>query len=138
MSRTSQSLMEYLRDNNIKPSNIRIKVLDFLLDNKVHPSVDEIYKALLEDIPTLSKTSIYNTLDLFSKEGIVRVLALGEKELRYDVDISNHGHFKCEKCGKVYDFSLEGHLVRDKDLEGFIIERKNVNAYGICKECNLN
>ncbi len=78
--------MDYLREHDIKPSTIRIKVLEFLLNNKIHPTVDDIYKSLLEDIPTLSKTSVYNTLDLFSEKGIVNIVALYEKELRYDIE----------------------------------------------------
>ncbi len=99
--------MDYLREHDIKPSTIRIKVLEFLLNNKIHPTVDDIYKSLLEDIPTLSKTSVYNTLDLFSEKGIVNIVALYEKELRYDIEKNSHGHFKCEKCGKVYDIPLK-------------------------------
>lgn len=138
MQKTTKALMDYLRDKDIKPSNIRIKVLEFLMNNKTHPTVDEIYKALLDDIPTLSKTSIYNTLDIFSEKGIVRVLALGKKELRYDIDTSNHGHFKCEECGKIYDFPIEGNILDSSELEGFKVNFKNLNVYGICKICNTN
>ncbi|NMB07535.1 MAG: transcriptional repressor [Tissierellia bacterium] len=136
MKKSNEWMMDYLREHNIKPSTIRIKVLEFLLNNRIHPTVDEIYKSLIEDIPTLSKTSIYNTLDLFSEKGVVKILALCEKELRYDIDTNSHGHFKCEKCGKVYDFPLEGNLIIKDELEGFKINSENIHLYGICKKCN--
>ena len=136
MDYTNEMIIDYLKKYDIRPSTIRIKVLNYLLNNRIHPTVDDIYKNLIEDIPTLSKTSIYNTLDLFLKKGVIKVLALGEKELRYDIDTDLHGHFKCEKCGKVYDFPISANILSQDKLEGFKINDKNIHLYGICKKCN--
>ncbi|CCQ94625.1 Fe2+/Zn2+ uptake regulation proteins [[Clostridium] ultunense Esp] len=136
MGYTNEMIIDYLKKHDIRPSTIRIKVLNYLLNNRIHPTVDDIYKNLIEDIPTLSKTSIYNTLDLFLEKGVVKVLALWEKELRYDIDTNLHGHFKCEKCGKVYDFPISSNILSQNKLEGFKINDKNIHLYGICKECN--
>ena len=129
-------MKNYLKQHNIKPSTIRIKVLNYLLNNRIHPTVDDIYKNLLDDIPTLSKTSVYNTLDLFLENRVVNVIALYEKELRYDINTEYHGHFKCEKCGKVFDFPINAKIIYDNQLEGFQIKKKSIHLYGICKECN--
>lgn len=55
----------YLKEHGIKPSYQRMKVFQYLVDNHNHPTVDMIYKALCPEIPTLSKTTVYNTLNLF-------------------------------------------------------------------------
>ena len=55
----------YLKKHDIKPSYQRMKIFQYLLDNHNHPTVDTIYKALCTEIPTLSKTTVYNTLNLF-------------------------------------------------------------------------
>ncbi|WP_236913144.1 Fur family transcriptional regulator [Clostridium sp. Cult1] len=136
MDYTNEMIIDYLKKYDIRPSTIRIKVLNYLLNNRIHPTVDDIYKNLIEDIPTLSKTSIYNTLDLFLEKGVVKVLALWEKELRYDIDTNLHGHFKCEKCRKVYDFPISANILSRDKLEGFKINDKNIHLYGICKKCN--
>jgi Fur family peroxide stress response transcriptional regulator len=136
MTYTNEWMKDYLKEHDIKPSTIRIKVLDYLLNNRIHPTVDDIYTNLLNDVPTLSKTSIYNTLDLFLEKGLVNVVALNEKELRYDIDTDYHGHFKCEKCGKVYDFPITAKILNIDALEGFTINDKNIHLYGICKKCN--
>ena len=52
-----------LSKNGIKPSLHRMKILDYLLKMKNHPTVDTIYKDISGDIPTLSKTTVYNTLN---------------------------------------------------------------------------
>ena len=58
----------YLKEHNIKPSYQRMKIFQYLLDNHNHPTVDTIYKALCTEIPTLSKTTVYNTLNLFIQQ----------------------------------------------------------------------
>ena len=60
----------YLKDHDIKPSYQRMKIFQYLLDNHVHPTVDTIYKALCPEIPTLSKTTVYNTLNLFVEKKV--------------------------------------------------------------------
>lgn len=128
-------MKNYLREYSIKPSTIRIKMLKYLMENKIHPTVDEIYHALLKDIPTLSKTSVYNTLDIFLKNGIVSLVTIEEKETRYDIDTSLHGHFKCESCGKVYDFHVNAENLKEEGIEDFDVLDKKIYYSGICEKC---
>ena len=58
---TVQGTREYLLKYNIKPSMQRIAIMDYLMVHRVHPTADEIYNALYPTMPTLSKTTIYNT-----------------------------------------------------------------------------
>ncbi len=136
MNYTNEELIEYLKKCQIKPSNIRIRVLKFLLMSQTHPTADDIYNSLIEEIPTLSKTSIYNTINLFLEKGIVNGLSLDQKELRYDTNTSFHGHFKCDKCGNIYDFPVTINFPTKDELKDFVINNKDVFFYGICKKCN--
>jgi len=136
MTYTIVELRDYLKRHDIKPSTIRIKVLEYLLNNRIHPTADDIYQSLINDIPTLSKTSVYNTLELFMKKGVVNALSLKEKELRYDINTYFHGHFRCEICGNVYDFPVSEKIIAVEELKGFVIRNVDINVYGICKKCN--
>ncbi len=136
MDYTNEEVIDYLKKHHIRPSNIRIKILKFLLKNRIHPTVEDIYKSLIEEIPTLSKTSVYNTLNLFLEKGIVVGIALDQKELRYDINTNFHGHFKCNKCGIIYDFPIMISFPNKDQLEGFEITNRDVFFYGSCKECN--
>lgn len=126
---------KHLKEYEVKPSTIRIKVLQYLMDNRVHPTVDDIYIFLIDDIPTLSKTSIYNTLELFLEKRIVNIITIDDKESRYDIDTTTHGHFKCEKCGNIYDFNINSARLDEKEISGFIIKNKKIYYEGICKKC---
>ncbi len=126
-------LKDYLESYKINVSNIRIFILDILLSSDNHLTADEIYKELKNIMPTLSKTSVYNTLDLFIEKELIKSVKLDEKETRFDIKTSPHGHFKCMKCNKVYDFDINN--VRYKDLEDFEILKNDIQLYGLCKNC---
>ncbi len=128
-------VVEYLRKSNIKPSYARIKIMEYLIEHPVHPTVEEIYSNLVQEIPTLSKTTVYNTLDLFIRHDLARMVTIEENETRYDADTTNHGHFKCETCGCVYDFSVNADTMVIKGLDNFAVTEKNVYYKGICKKC---
>jgi Fur family peroxide stress response transcriptional regulator len=129
------NVVEILQKNNIKPSYARIRIFEYLTVKNSHPTVDEIYNALAKDIPTLSKTTVYNTLDLFIEKGLARIINIEENETRYDAIMSNHGHFKCESCGKIYDFNVDIDSLKSADLNNFKINDKNVYFKGICPRC---
>ncbi len=127
---------DFLKSKNIKPSFQRIRIFEYLMNSIEHPTVDEIYKALIGEIPTLSKTTVYNTLNLFIEKRIVHMVTIEENEVRYDADVSDHGHFKCDICGKVYDFKANI-IELDTDLsESFIINQKDIFFRGTCPSCS--
>ena len=94
---------DYLLSFNVKPSVQRLAIMDYLLTHRTHPSIEEIYLALCDDIPTLSKTTVYNTLKLFVEHGAAQMLTIDERNVCYDGDISLHAHFLCKHCNKIFD-----------------------------------
>ncbi|HHY82822.1 MAG TPA: transcriptional repressor [Clostridiales bacterium] len=135
MSISINEIKKYLLRNDIKPSFPRLKVFEYLASHPTHPTVDDIYQSLVKEIPTLSKTTVYNTLDLFIRANIVRVVTIDGNELRYDVDITNHGHFKCEQCHTIYEFDIDTDVLSPSSLDGFDIREKNVYFKGTCPRC---
>ncbi|MGL5272103.1 MAG: Fur family transcriptional regulator [Phocaeicola sp.] len=128
---------DYLLKHNIKPSVQRLAIMDYLLTNRTHPSVDEIYSNLSAEIPTLSKTTVYNTLKLFVDQGAALMLTIEEKNTCFDGDTSLHSHFLCKCCGKIYDMHPE-HEVRQQEIvtkDGFIIHETHQYYKGICSHC---
>ena len=133
-----KDLSTELITKNIRPSFQRLKVLEYLINNPCHPTVDQIYKDLQSEIPTLSKTTIYNTLDLFQKADLVQVLTIEDNETRYDIITKTHGHFKCEKCGAISNFAVDIDSLIPEELTGFKVMNKNVYFKGVCPKCLSN
>jgi len=135
MAHLQENLAKVLVEKDIRPSYHRIRIYRYLVENRIHPTVEKIYSDLQKELPTLSKATIYNTLKLFSDKGLAKTLTIEEKEARYDVLEDNHGHFKCIKCGEIYDFKIDMDELGTGDLRGFKICQKDVYFKGICTRC---
>lgn len=133
-----ETITEKLKEKNIKPSQQRIKILEYLAAHPCHPTVDHIYSVLHPEMPSLSKSTVYNTLKAFIDAQLVREITIEENEVRYDYNTENHGHFKCEECGTVYDFDIDVFDVDAPNLKNFSITEKNVYFKGICEKCLNN
>ena len=133
-----EDLKQELKIKNINLSYQRLKVLEYLTQNQCHPTVDQIYTDLQKDISTLSKTTVYNTLKILIEVGLVSIIAIEDNESRYDIMTENHGHFKCESCGKIFDFNIDLDSLKFRDLNDFKINDKNVYFKGICPKCLSN
>jgi len=129
-------IRDYLLKNGIRPMNKRVKIMNYMVARRNHPTADMIYLELVNEIAGLSKTTVYNTLNLFVQEKIARALHIDSNELRYDADISQHGHFKCNECGEVYDFSLNKELLQDLRLKNFVLDDYQFSINGTCSICN--
>ncbi len=126
---------EILKNHGIAPSIQRIKILQFLDDNRIHPTADMIFKALAEEMTTLSKTTVYNTLKAFTEKGVLVALSLFENEVRYEYNKEPHIHFKCTKCNKIYDLDRSYDLYSNAKIDGHEVVEHHVNLKGICKNC---
>ncbi len=132
---TINNVSQYLLENNIKPSVQRLKIFSFLMNTKEHPTVETIFSSLSEEIPTLSKTTVYNTLKLFISKKIVNIVNIEDNETRYDWDTSFHGHFKCNMCGSVSDFHINSSTLAFTELNGYQINESHYYLKGICRNC---
>ena len=129
------NIPDHLVENGIKPSYQRIKIYEYLYNNKNHPTVDMIYSNLIDHIPTLSKTTVYNTLKLFINHNIASSVTIEENEVRYDANVSSHGHFKCTVCGGIQDVEVDYQSISYNGMEGFAVQETEVFLKGTCKKC---
>ena len=128
---------QILVDRGIKPTYQRIKILEYLDRNHSHPTVDMIYAALYKKVPTLSKTTVYNTLDIFREYDLVDILTITESEIRYEYILQPHHHFYCKRCSKILDLDVSCVYQDTMCVEGHKIEAIHGYFKGICSECLL-
>jgi Fur family peroxide stress response transcriptional regulator len=125
----------HLSSNNIKPSLQRIKIFEYLYENRAHPTVETIYSDLVGEMPTLSKTTVYNTLKLFIDNGITATVTIEDNEVRYDAIMEEHAHFKCDVCKSVYDVEIDASVIKFKKMNSFQVEKTNIYLKGKCNKC---
>ena len=99
--------VKILRDNGLKVTPQRLEILRYLDTHREHPTVEKIFSELKKSNPSLSKTTVYNTLQHLGEHGLVTALTISGSESRFDSVNNPHHHFLCKDCGKVFDVKIE-------------------------------
>ena len=127
---------EILREHDISPSFTRVMIYKYIEKNNSHPSVDEVFNAIKNKLPTLSKTTVYNVLKLFIDKNLIKGILIGSQDMKYEVVGEKHSHFKCEICNIVYDIPLVSTDFNVDTLKGFKVKEREVLFTGICPDCS--
>ncbi|MBC7365089.1 MAG: transcriptional repressor [Candidatus Aminicenantes bacterium] len=130
---TLDDIREYFAQHEIRISVYRLKIFEYLINERTHPTAEEIYRQLKKELPSLSPGTVYNTLRYFLEKKIIQQVNVENNEARYDATLSWHGHLKCLGCGKVFDVHIEN--LKLGGLEGFEIFEKHLGLKGLCPEC---
>lgn len=132
----SLKVQELLVSRGVKPSVQRLRVLTFILNSPVHPSAENIFQALKPEIPTLSRTTVYNTLNLLVEKGLLIPLTISEHETRYDCNThQDHSHFFCKTCGRIIDIHQAPSCVAGQEVEGHLVNSVRLYLTGTCSDC---
>ena len=114
----------------------RLAILEFLEGNRDHPSADDIYRKVKTGFPTMSRATVYNTLDLLCRRGEIAELTVDPQRRRYDPDTSAHHHLICRSCGLIVDIFRDFQLsLSDGESESFLVESTHVQFTGLCPPC---
>lgn len=117
----------------------RSAILEELRKRKDHPTAYDMYNAVKNRIPKISLGTVYRNLEYLSGEGVIRKLASGSEQKRFDAVTVDHPHFRCVQCGKVEDLPPDG--LPDllpasyNGVEGRQIFEVNVEFVGLCTDC---
>lgn len=132
----ASGVTDILRRAGLRPSPQRAAIAGYIDGSRCHPSAEEIHKALAQDYPTLSMTTVYNTLYALEKAGLARVIDIESRNVRFDTAATaNHGHFLCRKCGKIFDIPLPKGMDR-QNYPGLTVDSVNLYLKGLCALCS--
>lgn len=123
-----------LLEHGIRPSAQRISIMEYMLTHHTHPTVDAIYHDLVPKMPTLSRTTIYNTLRLLAEHKAISELSIDRKTAHFDGDMRPHSHFRCNRCGRIIDMPLQ-RVDTEQTAHDFVIEEAEVYYRGYCRKC---
>ena len=130
-----EKYVKILKENNLKVTPQRLIVLKYLGEHFTHPTTDQIYKDLKTNNPSLSKTTVYNALEVLEKNGIIQSITISGSELRYDFKHGMHHHFLCKKCSRIIDIDIKCPVGEKKQTHGHKVEEVHGYFKGLCKDC---
>lgn len=127
---------ERYRHFGIKLTPQRLAILGCLDGNSSHPSADDIYRSVLEQFPTMSFATVYNTLEALKARKNVRELTIDPGKKRFDPVVTPHNHLICVKCMDIVDINKDFRIGLTGSLaQGFDLIGNHIEFYGICRKC---
>lgn len=96
-------MIDLLRRHGIQPTPQRLAVAQFVLATRAHPSADEVFASVRRTCPTISRATVYNTLNLLVEKGLLRQQHLREGIVVFDAHVAAHHHFIDEETGEIHD-----------------------------------
>jgi len=124
-----------LKEHAIKITPQRLEILKYLDEHHTHPDVEAIYSELKKKYPSLSRTTVYNSLDILNKNKIIQTITISSSKLRYDINHGLHHHFLCKHCGVILDIDIVCPNMNSKIAGGHRVEEVHGYFKGICAQC---
>jgi len=117
----------------------RIMILEAVEQADSHISAEDIYTQARSQYPYMNISTVYRTLELLEKLGLVMKTDFGEGRVRYHpADKGHHHHLVCQQCGAIIDVD-ESTLARLQDVllarYDFRASLRHVAIFGLCSNC---
>ena len=129
---------DLLRDNGVQATAQRLAVLR-AVSNQPHITADGVVAIATEEIGTISRQAVYDTLSLLTEKGLIRrIQPVGSPALYEDRINDNHHHLICRSCAMVVDVDCavgQTPCLTAADGMGFEIDEAEVAYWGLCPSC---
>ena len=134
----SRKLVDLCRERGIPLTHQRRVIFDSIIDRKDHPTADQIYESVREQLPQISRMTVYRVLDLFVDLGVISKVCHPGVAIRFDPTTEAHHHLICVRCSKLHDLEdPEPYAINlpDTGKLGFEVRDFAIQFRGVCKEC---
>lgn len=130
-------ICEQLRASGRRVTPQRRAIIQTLLQDRSHPTAEQVFNHVREAMPDISPATVYNTLHELAEIGLLSELDVGLGERRYDVTTTGHAHLVCMGCGRIEDVSYdyEALALSPRKAQGFQVVDWSVVFRGYCPDC---
>ncbi|MDV0444540.1 Peroxide operon regulator [Methanimicrococcus sp. At1] len=115
----------------------KMKIMEYLMSTKSHPTAEAVYAVVSKDIPTISLSTVYRNLNAMAEDGEILKFEVGN-EAHFDADISFHHHVYCKLCKNVFDLhdrEIASYITEKANIPNFKVESTNLIFVGKCCDC---
>lgn len=123
---------------SLKLTKQRQEILDLIQDSSGHMTADQIHSKLKEQNVTIGIATVYRNLNVLYDEKLINRVRHPELGYIYDKNVHDHYHFRCVRCNKIQDVSIEYqdqlHKIVEEELN-CQVNTHDINFEGICREC---
>jgi Fur family transcriptional regulator, peroxide stress response regulator len=131
--------IEALKRGGHRITEQRRAVCDYLSQTESHPTPSDVYLALSESHPEISRATVYNTLNALRDLGVIVELSVGGEHTHYETNLAPHVNLVCLRCNQVFDYDgdlaldeLGRQIHKESDFQPVAVQ---VQIMGFCTEC---
>ena len=140
MSKGLKRLKKILHNEGLRFTSQREAVWNEIINNHDHREADEIYMAIKQKGVSVSRATVYRTIDVLLKNNLVRKLDLGvgPSKFEHKINARHHAHIICIQCGRIEEFMVDKiENLQDEVAEeyGFKLVRHIHQLFGLCENC---
>ena len=136
-----QTFIEYLKTHDMRATPERIAILDEIYTTDFHFEADDILTRVRAKGIKASRATIYRTIEILEKCGLIRKARFGEIQAYYEHTFGrhHHEHMRCTQCGKVIEFlcpeieELQDEICKQHD---FKMTNHILHLFGVCADCH--
>jgi len=134
---TDDQLLERLAERGLRATSQRGLVYRVLLQERDHPTAEQVFFRAKQAMPEISMATVYNCLDALVKCRLIKELHLERGASRYCPNMREHYHFTCSNCGDVHDIDLPQPSAEPplKLPRGFQPTGYEISVRGLCPQC---
>lgn len=132
-----ESVIDSLRKEGFRITPQRVAIVSHMLHTESHPSAEDLHEAVRKKHPMVSLATVYKTLELLKKNGMVRELDF-PTGARYDSNLEQHVNLVCVRCGRIDDMdetSLGELQSRVAKKARYRVLGGRFELYGYCSQC---
>ncbi|HDJ24078.1 MAG TPA: transcriptional repressor [Candidatus Aminicenantes bacterium] len=129
-----ETVLKKIKETGFRLTPQRLAIIEYLVGNREHPSMEKIYSDLKPQYPMLSLSTVYNTIKVLKTIGEIQELTISDDRVYIEPNLDPHHHFFCEKCGRIYDVWPEKQTGPSK-IDGHLVHSIQVYYYGLCVSC---
>src|SRR5258708_24983537 len=133
-----EHLSKQLSTSGFRFTPQRQHVYDVLIEERDHPTAEEVFIRAKRRMPEISMATVYNCLDALVRSGVARQVTVDRGATRFCPNMREHCHFYCDTCEHVFDidFGLNAEGAAGIPLpKGFKAARFEIAIHGVCAEC---
>jgi Fe2+ or Zn2+ uptake regulation protein len=125
----------------LRKSKQRDRILSILKESTDHPTAAEVYDRIKDEFPSASLGNVYRNLNILVDQGSIRRFASGSTFDRFEAASTEHSHFRCRRCGRIYDIpapALDTSIRDVQTQQGHSVEEFRLELEGVCAACRKN
>lgn len=127
-----------LRARGYRMTPQRLAILHILHHSGGHLSPVEVFEQAQNELPSLTETTVYRTLEFLEENGLVRPTLTGNGHLAYEISRHEHHHLVCRACGQ--EMEVDHELIKSmmqtlETASGYKLTGSHLTFFGLCSSC---